>query len=101
MATWDFDDKQANFLDVLDLATESGPQLIKRGTQRVYVVSSEDWERMRSERAVLGRSRLPQGLPRAELSRAARSPLTLNAAERGGRDAEARARLRARTSPRG
>ena len=60
MATWDFDDKQANFLDVLDLATESGPQLIKRGTQRVYVVSSEDWERMRSERAVLGPSPSPQ-----------------------------------------
>ena len=35
MATRDFDDKQANFLDVLDLAAESGPQLIKRGTQRV------------------------------------------------------------------
>jgi hypothetical protein len=76
MATWDFDDKQANFLDVLDLATESGPQLIKRGTQRVYVVSSEDWERMRSERAALGRSPLPQGLPRPELLRAARSALS-------------------------
>jgi PHD/YefM family antitoxin component YafN of YafNO toxin-antitoxin module len=76
MATWDFDDKQANFLDVLDLATESGPQLIKRGAQRVYVVSSEDWERMRSERAALGRSPLPQGLPRPELLRAGRSPLS-------------------------
>jgi hypothetical protein len=73
MATWDFDDKQANFLDVLDLATESGPQLIKRGTQRVYVVSSEDWERMRSARAALGCSPLP---PRPELLRAARSPLS-------------------------
>ena len=76
MATWDFDDKQANFLDVLDLATESGPQLIKRGTQRVYVVSSEDWERMRSERAALGRLPLPQDLPRPGLLRAARSPLS-------------------------
>jgi hypothetical protein len=77
MATWDFDDKQANFLDVLDLATESGPQLIKRGTQRVYVVSSEDWERMRSERAVLGPSPSPQCLPRPEpLRSAARSPLS-------------------------
>ena len=76
MATWDFDDKQANFLDVLDLATGSGPQLIKRGTQRVYVVSIEDWERMRSEKAALGRSSLLQGLPRPELLRAARSPLS-------------------------
>jgi prevent-host-death family protein len=76
MATWDFDDKQANFLDVLDLATESGPQMIKRGTQRVYVVSIEDWERMRSEKAALGRSSLLQGLPRPELLRAARSPLS-------------------------
>jgi prevent-host-death family protein len=75
MAIWDFDDKQANFLDVLDLATESGPQLIKRGTQRAYVVSIEDWERMRSEKA-LGRSPLPQGLPRPELLRTARSPLS-------------------------
>jgi hypothetical protein len=63
MAIWDFDDKQANFLDVLDLATESGPQLIKRGTQRVYVVASEDWERMRGEKAAMGRSPLPQGSP--------------------------------------
>ncbi|HEX4650441.1 MAG TPA: hypothetical protein VH250_02945 [Granulicella sp.] len=76
MATWDFDDKQANFLDVLDLATESGPQLIKRGAQRLYVVSSEDWERMRGERAVIGRLPLPQSLPRPELLRAARSPLS-------------------------
>jgi len=76
MATWDFDDKQANFLDVLDLATESGPQLIKRGTQRAYLVSIEGWERMCSEKAALGRSSLPQGLPRPELLRAARSPLS-------------------------
>ena len=76
MATWGFDDKQADFLDVLDLATESGPQLVKRGTQRVYVVSSEDWDRMRSERAALGRSSLTQGLPRPELVRVARSLLS-------------------------
>jgi hypothetical protein len=43
MATWDFNDKQANFLDVLDLAHTSGPQRIKRGDQRVYVVSEEEW----------------------------------------------------------
>jgi hypothetical protein len=75
MATWDFDDKQANFLDVLDLATESGPQLIKRGTQRVYVVSVEDWEQMRSAEASQGCSPLPHGLPRPELLRAG-SPLS-------------------------
>jgi prevent-host-death family protein len=62
MAIWDFDDKQANFLDVLDLAAESGPQLIKRGAQRVYVVSAEDWERMRGENAGLVRSPLAQGV---------------------------------------
>jgi hypothetical protein len=43
MATWDFNDKQANFLDVLDMAHTSGPQRIKRGDQRLYVVSEEDW----------------------------------------------------------
>ena len=76
MATWDFDDKQANFLDVLDLATESGPQLIKRGAQRLYVISSEDWERMLSERTAAGRLPLPPGLPRPELLRQARSPVS-------------------------
>jgi hypothetical protein len=50
--------------------------LIKRGTQRVYVVSIEDWEWMRGEKAALGRSPLPQGLLRPELLRAARSPLS-------------------------
>jgi len=43
MATWDFNDKQANLLDVLDMAHSSGPQRIKRGEQRLYVVSEEDW----------------------------------------------------------
>jgi hypothetical protein len=71
MAIWDFDDEQANFLDVLELAAESGPQLIKRGSQRLYVVSLEDWQRLRSERVELGCSpRSP-----ADLSRTDRSPL--------------------------
>ena len=43
MATWDFNDEQANLLDVLDMAATSGPQRIKRGEQRLYVVSEEDW----------------------------------------------------------
>jgi hypothetical protein len=76
MATWDFDDKQANFLDVLDLASESGPQLIKRGAQRVYVVSLEDWERMRGDHAGLAHSPLPHGALRPELLRSVRSPLS-------------------------
>jgi hypothetical protein len=76
MATWDFDDKQANFLDVLDLATESGPQLIKRGAQRVYVISMADWERMREEKAEQGNSSLTHGLPRPVLFQVPRSPLS-------------------------
>lgn len=43
MATWDFNDEQANFIDVLDMAHTSGPQRIKRGEQRLYVVSEDDW----------------------------------------------------------
>jgi hypothetical protein len=48
MAIWDFDDERANFLDVLEMAAESGPQVIKRGGRRVYVVSGEDWLRART-----------------------------------------------------
>jgi hypothetical protein len=70
MATWDFDDKQANFLDVLELAAASGPQLIKRGGQRLYVVSMEDWQRRRAELAELGNSPRPAGsIARPHLSR--------------------------------
>jgi hypothetical protein len=70
MATWDFDDEQANFLDVLELAAESGPQLIKRGGQRLYVVSMADWQRQR-ERADLGTSmRLGASVSRSHLPRA-------------------------------
>jgi hypothetical protein len=69
MATWDFDDEQANFLDVLELAAESGPQLIKRGGQQLYVVSMADWQRQR-ERADLGRStRLAGSVSRSHPSR--------------------------------
>jgi len=76
MVTWDFDDQQANFLDVLELATESGPQLIKRGSQRLYVVSLEDWQRLRSERVEIGCStRSRNSRSRADLSLADRSPL--------------------------
>jgi hypothetical protein len=71
MVTWDFDNEQANFLDVMDLATESGPQLVKRGAQRVYVVSMEDWERMRGDHAGPVRSPMPQ-----TMLQAARSPVS-------------------------
>ena len=50
MATWDFNDEQANLLDVLDMAQTSGPQRIKRGEQRLYVVSEEDWLSATGER---------------------------------------------------
>jgi hypothetical protein len=43
MATWDFNDEQANLLDVLDMAETSGPQRVKRGEQRFYVLLEEDW----------------------------------------------------------
>jgi hypothetical protein len=43
MATWDFNDEQANLLDVLDMAETSGPQRVKHGEQGFYVMLEEDW----------------------------------------------------------
>jgi len=49
MATWDFDDEQASVHDLLDRVQSAGPQLVKRGDQRLIVVTREEWLRLRND----------------------------------------------------